>query len=86
MAGSDVAYDVQIRRVFLRSGLAEIDDVDHMVTVARKTYPERPGALDAPAWVIGRTWCRPAGPLCQSCAISTVCAQRIDAGDTVRGF
>src|SRR5690606_19454679 len=84
MAGSDVAYDVHIRRVFLRSGLAEIDDVDHMVAVARRIYPERPGALDSPAWVIGRTWCRPANPMCMSCVLSDPCAKRINAGDSVR--
>ncbi len=85
MHGSDIAYDVHVRRVFLRTGLAERDDVDHMVGVARRVYPERPGALDAPAWVIGRTWCRPADPRCGECALDGVCAHRIDAGDVVRG-
>jgi uncharacterized HhH-GPD family protein len=33
LSGSDVAYDVHLRRVFLRTGLAEYDDVDHMVAV-----------------------------------------------------
>jgi uncharacterized HhH-GPD family protein len=55
LSGSDVAYDVHVRRVFLRTGLAERDEVAHMVATARQLYPERPGALDNPAWWIGRT-------------------------------
>jgi hypothetical protein len=57
LIGSDVAYDVHLRRVFLRTGLAERDEVDHMVAVARTLYPDRPGALDPPARDIGRRWC-----------------------------
>lgn len=50
MSGSDIAYDVHIRRVFIRTGLAEVDDPDHMIAIARRIHPDRPGALDAPAW------------------------------------
>lgn len=45
---SDIAYDVHIRRVFLRTRLAERDDRDHMIAVARQLHPARPGALDLP--------------------------------------
>jgi uncharacterized HhH-GPD family protein len=85
MEGSDIAYDVHVRRVFLRTGLAERDDVDHMVEVARRVFPDRPGALDAPAWIIGRTWCRPGTPDCPACVLVEVCARRIELGDQVRG-
>lgn len=85
MTGSDIAYDVHIRRVFLRTGLAELDDIDHMIAMARQAYPERPGALDGPAWEIGRTWCRPRNPDCSACPLNGVCARRIDAGSAVRG-
>jgi hypothetical protein len=54
LSGSDVAYDVHVRRVFLRTGLAEYDDLDHIVEVARRLHPERPGELDFPAWLVGR--------------------------------
>ncbi len=54
ISGIDIAYDVHLRRVFLRAGLAEHDDVTHMVNVARTLHPERPGALDLPAWDMGR--------------------------------
>jgi uncharacterized HhH-GPD family protein len=85
MSGSDVAYDVHIRRVFLRSGLVENDDVDHMVETAREIWPERPGILDLPSWVIGRTWCRPKNPNCGSCPIGKECARLISAAEVVRG-
>jgi endonuclease III len=51
---SDIAYDVHIRRVFLWARLADRDDRDHMIAVARQLHPARPGALDLPAWLIGR--------------------------------
>lgn len=85
MTGSDIAYDVHVRRVFLRTGLVEVDDQDHMVSTARIIHPQRPGALDAPAWVIGRTWCRPRDPDCPMCVLDDVCAHRIAMGDPVRG-
>jgi uncharacterized HhH-GPD family protein len=73
LSGSDVAYEVHLRRVFLRTGLAERDDVNHMVAVARILHPERPGALDNPAWDIGRRWCHPTSPDCSSCPLNVAC-------------
>jgi len=86
MSESDIAYDVHIRRVFLRTGLAEWDRPEHMISVARAAYPERPGAMDLPAWVVGRTWCRPSAPDCPACPVREVCAQRVAAGDRVSGI
>ena len=85
LSGGDVAYDVHLRRVFLRTGLAQRDEVGHMVAVARALYPERPGALDLPAWDIGRRWCRPANPDCASCPLTAACARLISAGSRIRG-
>ncbi len=48
LSGVDIAYDVHVCRVFLRTGLAEHDSVDPMVGVARTLNPEQPGALDLP--------------------------------------
>ena len=61
MVGSDVAVDVHVRRVFLRSRIADRDDRDHMITAARQLHPSRPGALDFPAWDVGRNWCHAGG-------------------------
>jgi len=75
---SDIAYDVHIRRVFLRTRLAERDDRDHMIARARELYPQRPGALDLPAWLIGRKWCRPGAPTCERCPLTMVCPKDIE--------
>jgi uncharacterized HhH-GPD family protein len=85
LSGSDIAYDVHVRRVFLRTGLAERDDVNHMVSVARALHPERPGALDLPAWDIGRRWCRPSNPDCSACPLNSACPRFIDRGSGVKG-
>lgn len=86
LEGSDIAYDVHLRRVFLRTGLADHDDVGHMVAVARSLYPDRPGALDLPAWDIGRRWCRPTDPDCIACPLKDVCPRLIDRGAGVTGI
>jgi endonuclease III len=73
MQGSDVAYDIHVRRVFLRTGLAQRDELDHIVSVARMLRPERPGELDQPAWLIGRQWCHAGTPDCAGCPLNIVC-------------
>jgi uncharacterized HhH-GPD family protein len=83
--GSDIAYDVHVRRVFLRTGLAERDDLDLMVAVARRLHPQRPGALDFPAWEVGRTWCHPGVPDCGACVLGAVCPKLVDRASGVRG-
>ena len=75
---SDIAYDIHIRRVFLRTRLAERDDRDHMIAAARQLHPARPGALDLPAWLIGRGWCHPGIPDCSSCPLTEVCPKEIE--------
>jgi uncharacterized HhH-GPD family protein len=78
MEGSDIAYDIHVRRVFLRTGFADADSMEHMVEVARQVYPERPGALDDPAWRVGKTWCHPQAPECPACVLKELCARLID--------
>ncbi len=68
-----VAYDVQVRRVFLRSGLACEDSVQAIEAAAQAACPESPGTLDLPAWLIGRETCRPKVPLCDVCRLGDVC-------------
>lgn len=83
--GSDVAYDVHVRRVFLRTGLAARDDVGHMVAVARTLHPDRPGELDNPAWDIGRRWCHRDEPDCAICPLRATCSRLLEAGHAVHG-
>lgn len=85
MEGSDIAYDVHVRRLMLRTGLAERDELAHMVERARELHPERPGALDLPMWEIGRTWCHKRDPECEICVIGDQCPRLVDKGTTVTG-
>ncbi len=84
LSGSDVAFDVHIRRVFLRTGLADTDDLDHVVEQGRLAHPDRPGAIDLPAWDIGRRWCRPRDPDCDACPLAAACPRLIDRAEGVR--
>ena len=72
-----VAYDVQVRRVFLRSGLVDEDSVEAIEAAARAACPDAPGTLDLAAWLVGRTWCRPRRPLCDACRLGEVCPRLV---------
>lgn len=85
LQGSDIAYDIHVRRVFLRTGLAQWDDLEHMLAIAREANPDRPGQIDLPAWMIGRSWCIAGVPICHSCPLTSVCPKKIDAAAMVRG-
>jgi uncharacterized HhH-GPD family protein len=76
--GIDISYDIHVRRVFLRSGLADKDDMNLMIQTARKLNPEYPGILDNPCWIIGRKYCHPQNPNCTDCPISEVCSKLIN--------
>lgn len=71
-----VAYDVHVRRVFLRTGLADEDSVSAIEAAAKAACPESPGTLDLPAWLIGRQTCRPRVPDCDGCRLGAVCMRR----------
>jgi endonuclease III len=86
MEGNDVAYDTHLRRVFLRTGLAEHDDLGHMIAVARALHPQRPGELDNPVWDIGRGWCHRFNPDCGTCPMIAVCPRFIERGNRVTGI
>lgn len=72
-----VAYDVQVRRVFLRSGLVEADTPDAIAAAAARACPAAPGSLDLATWLVGRQWCRPKAPRCEECLLGDVCARRV---------
>ncbi len=73
-----VAYDVHVRRVFLRSGIADEDAVHAIEAAAIAACPEAPGTLDLAAWLVGRDWCRPLRPLCEQCRLGAVCERRVE--------
>ncbi len=80
LAGAEcgtVAYDVQVRRVFLRSGLIDVDTPDEVAVAAAAACPEAPGSLDLATWLVGRQWCRPKAPKCDECVLGDVCPRRV---------
>lgn len=85
LEGSDIAFDVHVRRVFLRTCLAQRDDQAHMIAVARELHPPRPGELDFPAWLIGRQWCTAGVPNCPDCVLRDVCPQEVTRAALVVG-
>jgi uncharacterized HhH-GPD family protein len=72
-----VAYDVQVRRVFLRTGLVDRDSPAAVSRAAALACPEAPGSLDLPAWLVGRETCRPRAPRCDECRLGRVCPRRV---------
>jgi endonuclease III len=77
MESGTVAYDVQVRRVFLRAGLVDRDTPADVWRAAALARPEAPGSLDLPTWLIGRETCRPRRPQCDACRLCAVCPRRV---------
>jgi len=73
-----VAYDVHVRRVFLRSGLVEADSAREVQAAAKGICPEAPGTLDLAAWLVGREWCRPRDPSCDVCRLAAACPRHVN--------
>ena len=70
----DISVDVQIRRTFTRLGLVREGAADvELIYAARELNPPYPGVIDVPLWEIGRTWCRPRAPRCESCYLQPCC-------------
>lgn len=78
----DVKPDLHVMRVFRRCGLiGKRGTRAEAVAIAQALHPPYPGAFDAPAFNIGRTWCRPTKPTCAECPLTRVCPR---AGLTAR--
>ena len=56
-----------------------------MVDVARRAYPEQPGAIDMPTWLIRCQWCHAGLPTCPVCVMRDLCPKDIDRANAVRG-
>lgn len=73
----DVKPDTHVIRVFQRLGFITEPNEAVAKKAARRLNPEYPGALDAPAWIIGKKWCAPFAPQCHSCPLNEVCPKNI---------
>ncbi|MHB1342436.1 MAG: HhH-GDP family DNA glycosylase [Coriobacteriia bacterium] len=83
LAGAEfgnVAYDVHVRRVFLRAGLVAEDSATAVRDAAQAACPASPGTLDLAAWLVGRQWCRPSDPRCDECRLGAVCLRLTSLG------
>lgn len=69
----DVKPDVHIIRVFMRLGFISEATSAAALNAARRLNPGFPGALDSPAWYIGRNWCTASMPKCNQCPMKEVC-------------
>lgn len=76
----DIAYDVHIRRTFLRMGLTDNDNIKDVTSSARQVCNEFPGSLTLPFWVAGREYCRPTNPKCEECYLSQFCMKKTELG------
>lgn len=76
----DIAYDVHVRRIFLRMGLVDTDNIKNVTSSARKICNEFPGSLTLPFWVVGREYCRPTIPNCEECYLSQFCMKKTELG------
>ncbi|MBN2248217.1 MAG: hypothetical protein JW733_05920 [Coriobacteriia bacterium] len=68
-----VAYDVHVRRVFLRTGLVDRDTPEEIRAAAAVACPGSPGVLDLATWLVGRESCHPREPRCETCRLGGVC-------------
>ncbi|MDO5392811.1 MAG: endonuclease III [Eubacteriales bacterium] len=69
----NIAYDVHIRRICLRTGMAKEDSMQEITRVGKMLYPKFPGRLTSSFWAIGREICRPQQPMCEICPINEFC-------------
>lgn len=76
----DIAYDIHIRRIFLRMGLVDNDNIKDVISKAKIICNEFPGSLTLPFWVVGREYCRPTTPNCEECYLSSFCKKRTKLG------
>lgn len=74
----DVKPDVHIVRVFHRLGFVPEPNEAEALKAARILNPDYPGALDPPTWIIGKKWCTPFAPRCQSCPLNEVCPKKYE--------
>ncbi len=73
----DVKPDVHIIRVFNRLGFISQPSETEALEAARRLHPEYPGALDSPAWIIGKKFCNYTPPQCSRCPLTDVCPKNV---------
>lgn len=80
----DIAYDIHIRRLFLRLGLVDEDVQEKILEEARKIYPEFPGRLTTAFWTLGREMCHSTEPSCLICPLYECCDKDLEKSKNVK--
>ena len=80
----DIAYDIHIRRLFVRIGLVNEDSQENILNEAKKLYPEFPGKLTTAFWTLGREICRSCNPSCLVCPLYNYCDKNIDKSNHIK--
>lgn len=79
----NIAYDIHIRRICLRTGFCTQDTIEDVTMVGKRICPEFPGRLTSSFWAIGRDVCRPSNPLCNECPLDSVCEHKTTLGGDI---
>lgn len=80
----DIAYDIHIRRLFLRLGLVDEDMQEVILEEARKLYPEFPGRLTTAFWTLGREMCHSTEPTCLICPLYECCDKNLEKSKNIK--
>lgn len=72
----ELAIDVHVRRVLWRYWGRQGAADDELRDLARSAMDGEPWRLTAPAWSIGRRYCRPRHPMCDECPLRSRCHSR----------
>lgn len=80
----DIAYDIHIRRLFVRIGLVDKDSQNKILEEARKLYPDFPGKLTTAFWTLGREICRPSDPACLVCPLYHCCDKELEKSKNIK--
>lgn len=80
----DIAYDIHIRRLFIRIGLVNEDSQEEILSEARKMYPSFPGKLTTAFWTLGREICNFSNPSCLVCPLYQYCDKNIEKSISIK--
>ena len=70
----DISTDVHIKRIMKRLGyVKENASNEQIIYKAREINPEYPGIIDYTCWDIGRKYCHPHNPDCNTCRLNEEC-------------
>lgn len=73
LAKVDLPFDIHVRRVFLRTGIAKKDSVGEVRKAGRLLNPDYQAGFDDAIWLLGRDFCHSQRPDHDSCPFKDIC-------------